>query len=63
MRLMILEVKSPEKSRNNVFTSKQTTKRTRSNIFRGLEVETNARFMFSKEEQNTKGLLWNILSR
>ena len=37
---MQLQVKMPENSRNNVSTSKQTTNKAQSNIFRGLEVGT-----------------------
>ena len=33
-------------SKNNVFTSKQTTNKVPSNIFRGFEVGTKVRLMF-----------------
>ena len=46
MRLMQLQVKMPEKGINMVFTSKQTTNKVPSNIFRGLEVATKVSLIF-----------------
>ena len=44
--LMQLQVKMLENSRNKVITSKQTTKKPPSNIFRAFEVGTKVRLMF-----------------
>ena len=44
--LMQLQVKMLENSRNKVITSKQTTKKPSSNVFRGFEVGTKLRLMF-----------------
>ena len=40
---MQLQLKMPENCRNNVFTSKQTTNKAPSTIFRGLQVGTKVR--------------------
>ena len=43
---MQLQVKMAEKGTNILFTSKQTTNKVPSNIFRALEVGTKVRLMF-----------------
>ena len=43
--LMQLQVQMLENSRNKVITSKQTTKKFPSNIFKGFEVGTKVRLM------------------
>ena len=52
---MQLQVKISENGRNNVFTSKETTKNGPSIIFRGFKVKTKVRFIFSRPKSNTKG--------
>ena len=54
-RLMQLRVKMPQNSRNNIYTSRKTTNKVPSNIFRSLEVGTNVQLVFSRPKNNTKG--------
>ena len=56
---MQLQVKMPQKCRSNVFRSRQKPNKAPSNIFRGVEVGTSVRFIFTRPKHNTKGL-WNI---
>ena len=49
---MQIEVKIPENSRNNIFTSKQTKSKVPSNIFRGFQVGTKVWSMFRKAKVN-----------
>ena len=55
LRLMQLRVKIPQNSRNNIFTSRRTTNKVPSNIFRALKVGTKVRLVFSRPKNNTKG--------
>ena len=52
---MQLRVKMPQNSRNNIFTSRKTTNKVPSNIFRALKVGTKVRLVFSRPKNNTKG--------
>ena len=54
-QLMQLQVKIPQKSRNNVFRRKETTKKAPSKIFRGFEVGQKVRVVFPKTKNKTKG--------
>ena len=54
-QLMQLQVKMPQKSRNNVFRRKQTTNKAPSKIFRGFEVGKKVRVVFPKPKNKTKG--------
>ena len=58
---MQLQVKMPEKSRNNLFRSKQTTNKGPSKILRGFKVGGKVRMMLSTIKQHNK-LLWNIFT-
>ena len=58
---MQLQVKMLENSRNKVFTSKQTTNKVPSNIFRGLEEMKMVRGMFGSQNHSIKGK-WNVFS-
>ena len=46
LRQMQLQVKMPEKSRNNVFLRQQTRKKVPPNIFRLFEARTKVQLMF-----------------
>ena len=52
---MQLQVKMPEKRRNNVFRRKETRKKAPSQIFRGFEVRKKVRMVFTKPKKKTKG--------
>ena len=52
---MQLQVEKPQKSRNKIFTRKQTTKKAPSKIFRGFEVGEKVRVVFPKPKNETKG--------
>ena len=52
--LMQLRVKMPQNSRNSIFTSRKTTNKVPSNIFRALEVARNVLLVFSRPKNNTK---------
>ena len=52
---MQLEVKMPQKSRNNVFRTKETTNKAPSKIFRGFEVGEKVCVVFPKPKNKTKG--------
>ena len=49
---MQIEVKIPENSRNNIFTSKQTKNKLPSNTFTGFKVGTKVWSMFCKAKVN-----------
>ena len=51
---MQLQVKMLQKSRNNVFRRKQTTKKVPSKIFRGFEIVKKVRMVFPKPKNKTE---------
>ena len=51
---MILLVKMPQKSLNNVFRTKYTTNKEPPKIFRGFQVGKNERVVFAKPKNKTK---------
>ena len=53
-QLMQVQVKIPQKSRNNVFRRKETTNKAPSKIFRRFEVGKNVRVVFKKPKKKTK---------
>ena len=52
---MQLQVKNAQKSRNNVFTKKQTTNKAPWKIFRDFEVGKKVHVVFPKPKNKTKG--------
>ena len=54
-KLMQIQGKVPQTSRNKVFRRKETTTKAHSKIFRGLEVGKNVRLVFPKPKNKTKG--------
>ena len=54
-KLMQLQVKMPQKSRNKAFRRKQITNKAPSNIFRGFEVGKKVHVVFPKRKNKTKG--------
>ena len=58
---MELQVKNAQKSRNNVFTRKQTTNKASCKTFRDFELGKKVCVVFQKPKNKAKDL-WNIFS-